>query len=166
MLALVAEGLTVNFSYGYLDPEYDDYLFASPATGFVPVDVSDDAHFPLASEQNASVGIQYDFAPFSFGELSARLDVAYNDGYQQGTLDSDFDKFTEAEAFTLVNGRVTLSEVEIADSSRIRFALWGKNLTDEEYRVFGITAFEQLGFAGAVFNEPRSYGLDIIFDYE
>ena len=70
------------------------------------------------------------------------------------------------EAFTLVNGRVTLSEVEIADSSRLRFALWGKNLTDEEYRVFGITAFEALGFAGAVFNEPRSFGLDIVFDYE
>ena len=47
-----------------------------------------------------------------------------------------------------------------------RFALWGKNLTDEEYRVYGITAFEALGFAGAVFNEPRSYGLDIIFDYD
>ena len=59
-----------------------------------------------------------------------------------------------------------LSEVELTDNSRLRFALWGKNLSDEEYRVFGITEFGQLGFAGAVFNEPRSYGLDIIFDYE
>ena len=165
-IALIAEGLTVNFSYGYLDQEYDEYLFTSPATGFLPVDVSDNAHFPSASEQNASLGIQYDFSPFSFGELSARMDVSYSDGYKHGTLDSEFDKYTEAESFTLVNARVSLSEVELTDSSRLRIALWGKNLTDEEYRVFGITAFETLGFAGAVFNEPLSYGLDIVFDYD
>lgn len=166
VIALLAEGLTVNFSYGYLDAKYDEYLFASPATGFVPVDVSDQAHFPMAAEQTATAGIQYDFAPFTFGELSARMDVSYNDGYQHGTLDSNFDQYTEAEAFTLVNGRITLSEVAVTDRSRLRFALWGKNLTDEQYRVFGITAFEQLGFAGAVFNEPRSYGVDVIYDFE
>ena len=166
LVALLAQGLTVNFSYGYLDPQYDEYLFSSPASGFVPVDVSDNAHFPSVAEQNGALGMQYDFVPFSFGELSARLDISYNDGYKHGTLDSPFDRYTEADPFTLVNARVTLSDIALTDHSGVRLALWGKNLTDEEYRSYGITAFQTLGFVGAVFNEPRTYGLDIVFDFD
>ena len=66
---------------------------------------------------------------------------------------------------TVVNARLSLDQIPAFNGS-MSIALWGKNLTDEEYRVFGITAFETLGFAGAVFNEPLSYGLDIVFDYD
>lgn len=165
LVALLAEGLTLNFSYGYLDPQYDDYQFSGPSTGFQPVDVSDDAHFPTVAEQNGTLGLQYDFNPFSFGQLTAYADVSYNDGYKHGTLDSAFDKYTKADDFTLVNARLTLSEIAVTDNAQMRVALWGKNLTDEEYRTYGITEFAALGFAGATFNEPRSYGLDVVFDF-
>ena len=165
-VALLGEGLTLNFSYGYLDPDYDEYQFSSPATGYQPVDVSDVAHFQMVSEQNGTVGVQYDFAPFSFGELTLYADASYNSGYKHGTLDTAFDKYTKADAFTLVNARATLSNIAVTDRTRLKVALWSKNLTDEEYRTYGIAAFEQLGFAGATFNEPRSYGLDIVFYFE
>jgi iron complex outermembrane receptor protein len=47
---------------------------------------------------------------------------------------------------------------------RGRILLWGKNLTDEEYRVAGID-FGGLGFAGNVYGEPKSYGIDLIYEF-
>ena len=166
IMAVPVEGLTLDLNYGFLDMKYDKYLFASAANGFVPVDVSGSAHFPNAAKQSISLGMQYDFAPFSFGSLSARIDVAYNSGYKHDTLDTEFDKYTESGAFTLVNGRVTLSQVDVG-AGNLEFSAWGKNLLDKEYRTYGIGSFgAPLGFAGAVYNEPRSFGLDVTYRYE
>ncbi|MGI9295642.1 MAG: hypothetical protein ACR2PS_16805, partial [Pseudomonadales bacterium] len=153
------------------DAEYDEYRFVDPigtTCGAVnsTCDISNIGHFPTASDANASLGVSYEFAPFSFGTLSARLDVAYSDGYQHGTIDAPFDAFTEAQSYTLVNGRITLADVAAGSQGRLRFSVWGQNLTDEQYREYGITAFSALGFAGAVYNEPRSYGLDVVYEFE
>ena len=40
-------------------------------------------------------------------------------------------------------------------------SLWSRNLTDEEYRVHGVD-FGALGFAGNVYGEPRSVGVDFM----
>ena len=50
------------------------------------------------------------------------------------------------------------------DEGALRVSLWGKNLTDEEYREYGID-FGSLGFAGNVYGEPRTYGLDLVYRY-
>ena len=167
IVAIPFEGFTVDLNYGYLDAQYDEYLFASPATNFQPVDVSNRAHFPEAPKQTVGIGAQYEFAPFSWGALTARLDAVYNSGYKHDSLDTAFDKYTESDAFTLVNGRVTLSQIEIGkDKGNLEFSLWGKNLLDKEYRSYGIGSFgEPLGFAGSVYNEPRSWGLDATYRY-
>jgi iron complex outermembrane receptor protein len=95
VLALLTQGLTLSFVYGYTDADYDEYLFLDPlgntcgAPG-TTCDVSDRAHFPNASENNATLGLEYQFAPFSFGELRARVDVAYNDGYQWAMKNTAF----------------------------------------------------------------------------
>jgi iron complex outermembrane receptor protein len=52
----------------------------------------------------------------------------------------------------------------VGDGS-LRVSLWGKNLTDEEYRNWGID-FGSLGFAGDVYGEPRTYGLDVSYQYQ
>lgn len=167
IVAVPVEGLTIDLNYGLLDLKYDEYLFSSPATNFQPVDVSGSAHFPTASKQSLSLGVQYDFMPFSFGALSARVDAVYNSGYKHDTLDTTFDQYTESNAFTLVNGRVTLSQIAAGEGGSLEFALWGKNLLDKEYRTYGIGSFgAPLGFAGAVYNEPRSYGLDATYRFE
>ncbi|HSB96100.1 MAG TPA: TonB-dependent receptor [Spongiibacteraceae bacterium] len=164
--AIPVEGLTLDLNYGLIDMRYDQYLFSSPATNFQPVDVSNAAHFPTASKQSISLGMQYDFLPFSWGSLSARLDTVYNSGYKHDTLDTSFDKYTESGAFTLVNGRLSLSQIAVG-SGNLEFSAWGKNLFDKEYRTYGIGSFgAPLGFAGAVYNEPRSFGLDATYRYE
>ena len=166
IVAIPVEGLTVDLNYGLLDLKYDEYLFSSAANNFQPVDVSGAAHFPTASKQSLSLGLQYDFVPFSWGALTARVDAVYNSGYKNDTLDTMYDRYTESNAFTLVNGRLTLSEIEAAQGT-LEFSAWGKNMFDEEYRSYGIGSFgAPLGFAGAVYNEPRSWGLDVTYRYQ
>jgi iron complex outermembrane recepter protein len=91
---------------------------------------------------------------------------AYNSGYKHDTLDTSFDKYTQSGAFTLVNGRMTLSQIDVGQGS-LEFSACGKNLLDKEYRTYGIGSFgAPLGFAGAVYNEPRSFGLDATYRFE
>jgi hypothetical protein len=86
------DGLTLNLTYGYLDPEYDEYEFFDPTGQFcgapgTTCDVSDRGVFPTTSKHNAALGAQYEFAPLSFGRLTGRVDVMYNDGYSFGTVE-------------------------------------------------------------------------------
>jgi iron complex outermembrane receptor protein len=115
-----------------------------------------------APENSAALGVQYDFAPFSFGALSARLDATYKDSFVFHPFNNQYDS---TDSRTLIDGRVSLNDVAIGkDSGALRLSLWGKNLTDEEYRNWGID-FGSLGFAGDVYGTPRTYGVDVVYTY-
>lgn len=62
----------------------------------------------------------------------------------------------------MLDARITLSELEVI-GKKASIAVWGKNLTDEAYRVHGID-FGGLGYAGNVYGEPRSFGVDLNFE--
>ena len=84
--------------------------------------------------------------------------------------DRDFhafqNQYDSADDRTLVNGRISLNEIKLGccEEGSLRVSLWGKNLTDEEYRQWGID-FGSLGFAGDTYGEPRTYGLDVVYNY-
>lgn len=166
LTAIPLPGLMFNLSYGYLDPEYDKYEFFDPTGQFcgtarVTCDVADHAHFPTAPEHTAALGAQYSMDTFQFGTLIARVDLTYNSGYQHGSIDAPSDRWVEAEAHTLLSARLALADIPVFGSSSLEIALWGRNLTDKEYMVYGIGSFDALGFAGGVFNPPRTYGVDL-----
>lgn len=170
LIAIPFEGLTLNLSYGYLDPEYDEYSFFDPTGQFCGApgtrcDVSDRGVFANAPENTASAGAQYDFPYLGFGQLSARVDVAYSDSYTYGTIENRFNEFVQNDPFTLVNARLILSDISLGDAGNLTATLWGKNLTDEFYRQSGIGAFESVGFAGVVYNPPRMYGFDLDYRF-
>ncbi|HQY70407.1 MAG TPA: TonB-dependent receptor [Pseudomonadales bacterium] len=153
------EGLTLDANYGYLDTEFDEYMQLNPATNRLE-NISDIAVATYAPENTWNAGAQYDFAPFSFGALSARLDVTYRDSLVFHPFLNDL---TAADDYTLVNGRISLNDIDLGSccgKGAMRVSLWGKNLADEEYRNFGID-FDSIGFAGNRFGWPRTYGLDV-----
>jgi iron complex outermembrane receptor protein len=158
--AILFEGLIMEFNYGYLDAEFDEYLARDPATNEL-VDISGNTTVPRAPEHSGSLSFQYDFQPFEFGELSARVDLRYTDEYVYHPFNNQWD-YTESH--TMVDGRISLNNVGIGEEGTLRFSLWGKNLTDEEHRVWGID-FDSLGYAGGTYARPRTYGLDIIYDF-
>jgi iron complex outermembrane receptor protein len=90
--------------------------------------------------------------------------VAYKDEFVFHPFQNLYDG---ADDRTLVNGRLSLNEIKMGccDKGALRVSLWGKNLTDEEYRNWSID-FGSLGWAGSVYGEPRTYGLDVVYSYE
>lgn len=136
----VTPQLMLNASYGYLDVDYDE-----------------SAKEQVAAQDTGTLGIRYDFPAFSFGQLSARLDATYTGA--MGFSLSDLD--TKAGSRKLLNGRISLEEIELGQG-KLRMALWGKNLTDEEYIVHGANfSFYRAYTWGA----PRSAGIDLTYEF-
>lgn len=156
------DGLIVDLTYGYLDAGFDEYMARNPVTDLLE-DISKVTTVPLAPKNTASLGVQYDFRPFTFGALSGRVDVTYKDKFVFHPFNNQYDS---ADSRSLVNGRLSLSDIKLGccREGSLRVSLWGRNLTDEEYRQWGID-FGTLGYAGDVYGEPRSYGIDVSYRF-
>jgi iron complex outermembrane receptor protein len=139
VVALLMEGLTLDASYGYLNMDFDD---SSRSQG--------------SPKNTGTAGIQYEM-PLDFGLLTSRLDMTYTDeSYFSAT-----DRSVKADDRTLLNARLTLSEVPLANGE-MKFALWGRNLTDEEYIIHGAN----FGFYnGYTWGQPLSYGIDAVYEF-
>ena len=115
-----------------------------------------------APEHTANLGFQYDFQPFAWASMSARLDANYQDEMTFHPFNNQFDS---TEDRWLLNARVSLNDIELGDRGSLRISAWGKNLADEEYREWGID-FGSLGFAGNVYGRPRTYGVDVVYNFQ
>lgn len=157
--ALLADGLTLSGSLGYVDREYKEFLIRDPATNEI-VDVADTARFTYASKITWTAAAQYQLPRFDFGTLSARLEYNYRGRiYFFPTLfGTPFRDEIAGGSRGLLDARVTLADLRLG-GVEAAVALWGRNLTKEEYRVHGID-FGALGYAGSVYGEPRSFGID------
>ena len=164
IVAVPVDGLTIDFTYGYLDAKFDEYMSYNASTGRLE-NIARNTTVPQAPKNTASLGVQYDFEPFSFGALSARVDIAYKDSFVYHPYENEWNA---PDSRTLVNARLSLNDIRLGccnDSNKLRVSLWGKNLTDEEYINWGID-FGALGWSGATYGEPRTYGLDVVYTYD
>ncbi|MAC35792.1 MAG: hypothetical protein CME38_19645 [Haliea sp.] len=161
LTALITSNLTLTASYGYLDAEFKEFQNAldcnrQPVAGGGTVDVADCRTIPNAPEETYTVELDYLFPNFGTGELSARLGYLWQDT-------STFTNATPAErgSFSLLSASLLLSQVPLG-SGTLSAQLWGKNLEDEEYPLH---AFDFGVFQLSTFNQPRSYGVDITYEY-
>ncbi len=161
LVMVPVDGLTIDGSYGYLDAEYDEYTLLNPKTNQLE-NIADVTTVSYVPENTWTAGVQYDFAPFAFGALSVRMDASYRDKVVNHPFVNQYDA---ADDYTLLNGRISLNDIPLGccAGNALRVSLWGKNLTDEEYRNFGID-FGSLGFAINRWGMPRTYGLDVVYE--
>ncbi len=146
-LALASESVTLNANYGYIDVNYDDA-----------------GRDQLAPRNSFSLGAQYDY-PVSVGLLTARLDASHS-SKQYFSTDLE-DREINDDARALFNARFSLSEVKVADGV-MTTALWGRNLTDKEYRVHGVSfggVVPDAAYNAYSWGEPRTFGIDLRWDY-
>lgn len=157
--ALLTDRLTLSGSFGYLDRDFKEFWIRDPQTDQLE-DIANSAR-DSHSKTTASAALQYDLPRLPLGQLSARLEYNYRAKYYSfvTTVGTPFNESIINDGRGLLDARLTLSEVGLGGAN-LSFALWGKNLIDEEYRAFGID-FGALGFAGNVYGEPRSYGIDL-----
>ena len=150
-----APGLVIGLSYTYLDGRIP--LQPNPLAGGAL------EQFALVQtpEHAGALTVDYTFEPWSFGTLTAHLDVASTDKYAFIATSVD-ERFWDA--YTLVNARLTLADIGLGiNAGALRASLWAKNLTDAEYLVLGFP----IGPAGTtqVFGTPRTYGFDVTYDF-
>jgi len=154
----LTDNLTANFAIGYLKAEFDQFLRYNLTTGSYE-DISSQVVLQNAPEWTGYLGLTWTGSVMG-GELAVTPSVSYRDDYSQ----FEFPNPTlDQEAFALVD----LSAVWTDPTDRWTVGLYGKNLTDEEYRVGGYN------FLGAVFNNsvigyygpPRTFTASLQFKF-
>jgi len=161
LLAAVTEAVTLNINYGYLDAEYNEFVFFDGLGSGQNIDIADTALFQYAPEEKFSLGAEY-VKPMEMGVFSARLDWSYVDGFDVYPEPWNAAN-TRVNSYHLLNARISVAEISIGSGEQsLDVALWGKNVTDEEYRVNGIPT--QTG-ALNYFGDPRTYGLDVSLNF-
>ena len=168
-VALITEDLRVNLTYGYLDASVEEL----PAQ-FNLFD-ENDAGTPYSPENNMTLGVDWDIAQTNYGLWTANVTVSYLDEYEP-YFDPDQNAVSQIDDRTLLNARVALTEMPLGDMGNLEIALWGENLTDEDYRINTIpfggvdqrvdpNGGSGVGWATSYFGEPRTYGVDITYSF-
>ena len=163
--ALPIDQLRLNGSFGYTDRNFSEFRIFEPGVGFR--DVADLARYSYSASTTFTGGAQYTFGDMLGGQLSARLDYTYRSKIYFNVLPlpafAPFDQAIAAKGVGLLDGRIALSKMELG-GSRAEFAIWGRNLTNEKYRVSGID-FGSLGFGTNTYGLPRTYGAEMRMEF-
>ncbi len=175
LIAVPVEGLTLNANVGWIDPKYNEYNVIDNATGNL-VNLADEAKFGYKPETTATIGAEYATAPLgAWGWVIApRIDARYtssrvwspldDERSQKATVITPFRDALKDDGYWLLDARLTVSEISINDRAKLKLSVFGKNITDEEYLLSGID-FGALDFAGGIFGEPATWGIDLTLDY-
>ncbi|MDP1913672.1 TonB-dependent receptor [Brevundimonas sp.] len=133
----ILDNLTANFAVGYLNSEFDEFLRYNLTTRTFE-DISSQVVLQNAPEWTGYLGLTW-LGDVGGGQLAVTPSVSYRGDF---SLFEFPNPLLDQKAYSLVD----LSIVWTDPSDRFTVGLYGKNLTDEEYRVGGYN------FPGALFN--------------
>lgn len=149
--AVLTETLTLGVNYGYLDPDYREIL------GENGEELRREFRVINAPQHSAGIDLSY-VKPLSFADFGASVSYSWQDEkYSKTNIETGIYIIDD---YGLLNARVGLSEMA-ALGGHFRMAIWARNLEDKEYY---IDQFDAL-LPTAVFGDPRSYGLDVVYEY-
>jgi iron complex outermembrane receptor protein len=141
-------------SGSYVDAKYEDFIESAinPSTG-QPLDSSGN-QLQRTPDTQISTGIDWKLPLGTWGNaLDFRVSYTWQSEMFWAT-----DNVAKEDAYGLVDARIALSP----DGAPWEVALWGKNLSDELYRVNVISFF---GEEVSQFGPPRTYGVDVTFRF-
>lgn len=162
----ISDNVSIDGNFGYLDVKVKNFPGADVTnvtrniagllngTGYAPKytgSIAANVTLPLAGETR----------------LTGRVGYNYTSGYQMfpNPLTAPFSKATEGDARGLLDGQIRLEGFKLGGSGNgIGVTLWGKNLTNKKYVTRSVD-FGQLGFAGVIYGDPRTYGVSLDFEF-
>lgn len=143
-------------SLGLIDAEYTELDAAIIGSFGLPIvnPLNTDLEFVNTPNAVGSLGIQYRQDIGNWGDLTYRVDLSHrgrwaNDAVNTAELVQD--------SVTLLGGRLTLSP----DNARWTVALYGTNLTDEEYITSGVADEPGFGLVEQNAARPREWGASL-----
>ena len=139
-------------SIGTLDPKYNEAFDGNGK------DVKDIYQHPFAAEFTSMVTVDYSFGAGARGTPGIRLDAYHSDEYTSFP-DVYPSIVTRSAPHDLIDIRLYLNDFALGDNMTADLALWGKNVTDDEYSYTGYD-FGGFGWTDNLFNSPADYGVD------
>lgn len=165
-----AEDLIVSLSYAYVDKDFEEY---PPVCGTnEPINCIDSLPFAkrTAPGNQFNISADYIFARTSYGEITGYVSANWQDEWPETALwsgvvngEPSIVEHQMMDARTLVNARLSLEQIEVGDGL-MKISIWGRNLTDDDYPTFA-TNFGSLGPIAEQYGEPRTYGIDLTYDF-
>lgn len=139
--ARLGAGINLAASLGWIDAEYDEYI---TNIGGVPTDVADFREVQNTPEWTASGTASYT-TPLGAGDLYLGTTASYRSKTFQFEIPNPF---LDQDGYVLVDASV----VYTSPGDRWSLGLYGKNLTDEEYKTSGYTFVRADPVTGAIIN--------------
>jgi iron complex outermembrane receptor protein len=133
----IMDSLTANFAIGYLEASFDEFLRYNLTTHLYE-NIASQVVLQNAPKFTGYLGLTWR-GQVAGGDIAVTPSVSYRDDYSQFEFPNPI---LDQKAYTLVD----LSIVWTAPNDHLTLGLYGKNLTDEEYRIGGYN------FPGAAFN--------------
>ena len=133
----ILDNLSASFAVGYLNSDFEEFLRYNLGLGAYE-DISDLVVLQNAPEWTGYLGFTW-IGDVAGGDLAVTPSVSYRGDYSQFEFPNPI---LDQQAYSLVD----LSIVWTDPTDRFTLGLYGKNLTDEEYRVGGYN------FPGALFD--------------
>ena len=142
-------GLEFNIGAAYIDSKVD-------AVPDVFGGVVTNVDFPTAPEFSVNFLGRYQWPAFG-GQLGVQVDGQWNDDqFLEGSnSDASFEP-----SYSVWNARLSYD----TSNEKLGIALWVKNFTDEEYRIYNLD-LGLIGFIEQVYGPPRQYGVTLSYHF-
>jgi iron complex outermembrane recepter protein len=171
MTWIATDALTFSAGFNAMDTEYTDYdatpsvynttTVPGPVVATVPSYDAKGDDMIRAPDFSAYVAVNYEFNLSDGAYIPLNITYSHKGDYNFDLIPGDasnrIDEY-ESDAYELLNARLGYSPA----SDQWSVAIWGKNLTDEEYYD------EVVAFATAVratVGAPRTYGIDFTYNF-
>jgi len=146
-------------NYGHLSTKYTEFIEAG-------IDEKDNRAFPHAPKNTFSTGFDWDAMQTDYGDIRLSVDANHSGSYftfpySLTPTDPQPAFNSQAPARTLVNGRIALTNIPIANNE-VELAVWGKNIFDKEYLANFIDFGPGFGgLTNGYFGAPATYGVTL-----
>ncbi len=182
VLVAPIDDLVLGLSYSYIHGDFDEFpgvcsINVVPQTCYQGKDYAERASSP---DNQVNLYADYVFARTSIGEITGYVNLNWQDDWYEASVWQEVvvpnarlaappgypvvHPFQGMDSRTLIDARLSLEEVAVGDG-RMRFTLWGKNLTDADYPVYSINFGTSVGMISENYGDPRTYGIEVAYEY-
>ncbi|CAN5392729.1 TonB-dependent receptor [soil metagenome] len=142
--------MTIGANYAYLDAKYTKIVDGAGN------DVTTKYQFQNAPHHTVSANVEQVFPDTPIG----RPEIYVNYAWESKRFANTGDAGLVFRSFGLLDARISLADIPLG-VGKWTLSAFGKNLTDETYYLHQFRVVQP----GAVYAEPRTYGLQLTFEY-